>query len=75
MTILQEYARKEMICALAIVENEGGKEVVNLVVEAHLQALATYLKGSIGTQGAFEVFSRYADEIIKPTVDGKAVRS
>lgn len=73
--ILLDYARKEIICSLAIVENAAGKEMVNLMVEAHLQALSTYLRGSIGAEAAFEVFSRYADEIIRPAADARAVRS
>lgn len=73
--ILQDYARKEIIVSLAIVENAGGKDMVNLMIEAHLQALSTYLRGSIGSEAAFEVFARYADEIIKPVVDAGAVRS
>ncbi|MGR4927332.1 hypothetical protein ACIPUD_11045 [Bradyrhizobium sp. CAR08] len=73
--VLLDYARKEIICSLAIVENAAGKEMVHLMVEAHLQALSTYLRGSIGAEAAFEVFSRYADEIIQPAVDAGAVRS
>jgi hypothetical protein len=73
--VMLDYARKEIICSLAIVEAAGGKDAANLMVEAHLQALSTYLRGSIGSEAAFEVFSRYADEIIRPTVDARAVRS
>lgn len=73
--IMLDYARKDIICALAVIENEGGKDVVHLVIEAHLQALSTYLRGSIGAEAAYETFSRYADEIIQATVDVRAVRS
>ncbi|WP_027578437.1 hypothetical protein [Bradyrhizobium sp. Ai1a-2] len=68
-TIMQDYARKECIVSLMVVEHAGGKAAANLVVEAHLQAIATYLKGSIGPRAAYDVFSRHADEIIRPTLD------
>jgi hypothetical protein len=64
---VRDYARKECIMSLAIVENAGGKDVANMIVDAHLQAIATYLKGSIGAKAACEVFYRFADEIIAPS--------
>jgi hypothetical protein len=69
--VIQEYARKEIICSLAIVENAAGKEMVTVMIDAHLQAIATYLVGSVGVAAAFEVFSRYADEIITPVAETK----
>lgn len=66
--IIKDYVRKECIVSLMTVESAGGKEVATLVVDAHLQAIATYLVGSVGRQAAYDVFARYADEVIKPTL-------
>lgn len=67
-SIIRDYARKECIVSLMTVEHAGGKEVATMVVDAHLQAIAAYLIGAIGREKAYNVFSRYADEVIKPTL-------
>lgn len=67
-TIMKDYARKECIVSLMTVEHAGGKDVAAMVVDAHLQAIAAYLIGSIGREEAYNVFSRYADEVIQPTL-------
>lgn len=67
-SIMHDYARKECIVSLMTVESAGGKEAATMVVDAHLQAIATYLIGSVGRQAAYDVFARYADEVIKPSL-------
>ncbi|WP_050400427.1 hypothetical protein [Bradyrhizobium embrapense] len=67
-TIMKDYARKECIASLMTVEHAGGKDVAALVIDAHLQAIASYLVGSIGREKTYDVFSRFADEVIKPTL-------
>ncbi|MGY4224393.1 hypothetical protein ACVMIH_001754 [Bradyrhizobium sp. USDA 4503] len=67
-TIMKDYARKECVVSLMTVEHAGGKDVAAMVVDAHLQAIAAYLIGSVGREKAFAVFSQYADEVIKPTL-------
>ncbi|MHC2250989.1 hypothetical protein ACVILK_000681 [Bradyrhizobium embrapense] len=67
-TIMKDYARKECVVSLMTVEHAGGKDVAAMVVDAHLQAIAAYLIGSVGREKAYAVFAGYADEVIRPTL-------
>lgn len=68
-SLIKDYARKEFIVELARTENEHGKAHTNVVVDAVLEAIAVYLKGSIGAQAAFNVLTRHAEEVIRPHVE------
>lgn len=71
---LEDYARKEHIVRMAQIETVAGRDVLGLIIEADLQAIAIYLTGVHGPQGAFDIFTRHADKIIEPVVKEKAAR-
>jgi hypothetical protein len=68
------YTRKEHIVRMAQIETVAGREVLGVLIEADLQAIAIYLTGIHGPEKAFEIFSRHADGIIKPVMDERARR-
>jgi predicted fused transcriptional regulator/phosphomethylpyrimidine kinase len=70
-SLIKDYARKECIVGFATVEHEHGKAVAGLVVDANLEAIAIYLKGSIGAEAAFNVLTRHAEEIIRPVINSR----
>jgi predicted fused transcriptional regulator/phosphomethylpyrimidine kinase len=70
-SLIKDYARKECIVGLMSMEHAHGKAVTNLVVDATVEAIAIYLKGSIGAEAAFNVLTRHADEIIRPQVEAR----
>jgi hypothetical protein len=67
--VIRDYARKECIYDLATIEHIHGTAVAGAVVEARLEAIALWLKGSVGAEAAFNVFTRHAEEIIRPLTD------
>lgn len=67
--LLQDYIRKDRIVELMQVEHVHGKDAGTAVAEGNLEALAAYLKGSLGAEAAFDVFTRHAEEIIRPAVN------
>jgi len=70
-SLIKAYVRKECIFSLSTTEHVHGKAVTNLVVDAHIEAIAIYLKGSIGAEAAFNVLTRHAEEIIGPVVNAR----
>ena len=74
-SLIKEYARKECIFGFATVEDKHGKAIAGLVIEGNLEAIALYLKGSLGAEAAFNVLTRHAEEIIKPLVETRRSRA
>lgn len=70
-----DYTRKEHIVRMAQIETVAGREVLGVLIEADLQAIAVYLAGIHGRQGAYDIFTRHAEGIIKPLLDEKARRA
>lgn len=70
-SLIKDYARKECIVSLATMEASHGKAVTSLVIKANLEAMAIYLKGSVGAEVAFNIFTRATDEIIRPMVNAR----
>lgn len=70
-TNIKDFIRKEGICALATIESLEGKGVAGVVVDAQLEAISIYLRGSIGAEAAFNVLTRHAESIITPLVQSR----
>lgn len=71
---LVDYARKEHIVRMAQIETVAGRDVLGVLIEADLQAIAIYLTGIHGPQGAYEIFQRHADQIGTTLADERAAR-
>jgi hypothetical protein len=74
LPLFASYARKELISCLASIEHYRGKATANAIAEANLQAIAIYLKGSIGPHAAFDILTKQAEEIIRPELEAGAKR-
>lgn len=62
-SIISDYARRELLYALASMEHRCGKAATGVVIEAQLEAIGLHLHGSLGREAAFAVMQRHADRV------------
>lgn len=69
---LKSDVRRLALVDLAGIEARHGKETTSVYAEAHLEALAVYLTGSVGAHAAFNIFQRHADNVAGDVIQALA---